>query len=76
MLKYGMKDLEVGYQELDLIAPTKGTHRFAHCQMLYEEMHDFISKRRWAPAQVDTEVAGITWIELFVLFDTPGSRSE
>ena len=37
---------------------------------------DFIKKRKWVPAQVDSEVAGITWIELFVLFDSTGSRSE
>ena len=26
--------LEVDYQEVKLIAPTKGNHRFARCQML------------------------------------------
>ena len=39
-------------------------------------MHDFIKKRKWAPAQTDTEVAGITWIELFALFDLTGNRRE
>ena len=68
--------LEVDYQELHLIAPTKCNHRFAHCQMLYEDVHGFLKERKWAPAQADTEVAGITWVELFVLFDITGSRSE
>ena len=68
--------LEVDYQELHLIAPAKGNQRFAHCQMLYEDVHGCLKERKWAPAQADTEVAGITWIELFVLFDITGSRSE
>ena len=68
--------LEVDYKELHLIAPTKGNHRFAHCQMLYEDVHGFLKERKWAPAQADTEVVGITWVELFVLFDITGSRSE
>ena len=28
------------------------------------------------PAQIDIEVAGTTWVELFALFDITGSRSE
>ena len=54
--------LEVEYQELETIPPSRGLHRFAHCHVLYEEVHDLIKKRKWAPAQIDTEVAGITWI--------------
>ena len=65
--------LEFDYQELETIAPSRGLHRFAHCQVLYEEVHDFIKKRKWVPAQIDTEVAGITWIEMFALLDLPGA---
>ena len=60
--------LEVEYQSLKTIQPTKGKHRFAQCQMLYEDVHSFLKERKWAPAQPDTEVGGITWIELFILF--------
>ena len=67
--------LEVDYQKLETIAPSRGTHRFAHCQVLYEEVHAFIRERKWAPAQIDTEVVGTTWVELFALFDVAGSRS-
>ena len=49
--------LEVEHQELETIAPSRGLHSFAHCQVLYEEVHDFIKKRKWALAQIDTEVA-------------------
>ena len=68
--------LEVDYQEVQLIAPTKGNHRFAQCQMLYEDVHSFLKERKWALAQTDTEVGGITWIELFILFDITGGRSQ
>ena len=67
---------EEEYQCLRLIPPTKGKHRFAHCQILYEEVHAFLAERLWAPAQVDSECGGITWVELFALFDTGGKRSE
>ena len=36
--------LEVDYQKLETIAPSSGTHRFAHCQVLYEEVHAFIKE--------------------------------
>ena len=68
--------LEVEYQSLKTIQPTKGKHRFAHCQILYEEVHAFLKQRRWVPVKVDMEVAGITWMELFTLYDLTGSRSE
>jgi len=67
---------EEEYQSLSLIPPTKGKHRFAHCQVLYEEVHVFLTERRWAPAQVDSEFGGVTWVELFALFDLGGTRSE
>lgn len=57
------------------ISPTKGTRKFAYCQYLYEEVHAFLEKRKWAPIRADIEVAGATWIELFALFDLTGNRS-
>ena len=44
--------------------------------MLYEDVHGFLKERVWAPAQIDTEVACITWVEMFTLFDVTGRRSE
>ena len=38
-------------------------------------MHAFLKQRKWAPVKVDIEVSGITWIELFTLFDLTGKRS-
>ena len=68
--------LEGERQSFKTIQPAKGKHRFAHCQVLYEEAHAFLKQRRWAPAKVDMEVAGITWMELFTLYDLIGNRSE
>ncbi len=31
--------MEVEYQSLKTIQPTRGEHRFAHCKVLYEEVH-------------------------------------
>ena len=64
------------YQRIAMIPPTKGKHRFSHCQAFYEEVHAFLKVRAWAPAQTDSEIAGVTWIELFALFDITGNRSE
>ena len=61
--------------DLKIISPTKGKHKFAHCQVLYEEVHAFLKKRKWAPIRTDIEVAGITWTELFALYDLTGNRS-
>ena len=69
----GESHLDVTYREVKVIAPTKGNHRFAQCQMLYEDVHSFLKQRKCAPAQMDTEVGGITWIELFILFEITGS---
>ena len=68
--------LDIEHREVKLIRPTKENHKFTQRQKLYEEVHNFLSKRKWAPVKADTDVGGITWIELFVLFDITGYRSE
>ena len=68
--------LKLEYQSIETISPTKGKHRFSHCQTLYEEVHAFLKKRNWAPVSEDSEVSGITWMELFALYDTTGNRTE
>ena len=71
----GEEHHEIDYHSLTLISPTEGKHKFARCQVLYEEVHAFLKTRKWAPVKVDIEVAGITWIELFALFDLTSNRS-
>ena len=68
--------MEPEYQCIEIVPPTTGKHRFAHCQTQYEEVHVFLSKRKWAPVSNEAEVSGVTWIELFVLFDLAGERTE
>ena len=43
---------------------------------MYEQIHNFLQKRNWAQVSNDGEVSGITWIELFVLFDIAWERTE
>ena len=43
---------------------------------MFEEVHAFLRAREWAPVNPEDEVAGFTWIELFVLFDISGMRSK
>ena len=66
---------EIDYHDLTTIPPTKGKHKFTHCQVLYEEVHAFLEKRKWAPIKTDIDLAGIAWIELFALYDLTGNRS-
>ena len=68
--------LKLEHQNIETITPTKGKHRFSHCQTLYEEVHAFLKKRSWAPVSEDSEVSGITWMELFALYDITGDRIE
>ena len=63
------------YQNLKMSPPTKGRHRFSHCQQIYENIHSFLHQREWAHAHPKSTHSGITWLELFVLFDTGGYRS-
>ena len=64
------------YQHIELVQPTKGKHRFMHCQDMYEQVHAFLEHRKWLPVSSDDDVSGITWIELFALFDLFGGRTE
>ena len=40
----GDEQLEVDCQRLEIIQPIRGTHIFAHCQVLYEEVHAFFKQ--------------------------------
>ena len=68
--------MEPDYQSIETVPPTIGKHTFAHCQTHYEEVHAFLIKRKSVPVGNEAEVSGITWIELFVLFDLVGDRTE
>ena len=42
---------EIDYVDLKLISPTKGNHKFAYCQDLYEEVHAFLEKKKMGTNQ-------------------------
>ena len=59
---------------ISLPRPLQGKHRFSNRMQLYVSVHTFLSSRRWAEAPKECETAGVTWLELFILFDTTGAR--
>ena len=63
------------HQYLNLPPPIQGKHKHSHCQQLYLDVHSFLQKRRWAPTDPDEDIAGVTWAELFIMFDISGERS-
>ena len=64
------------FQAFALPPLIKGKHKFAYCQHIYKEIHAFLQEREWAPIQAETETGGTTWLELFILFDTAGYRTD
>jgi len=53
-----------------------GQHWFSYCGRLYRDVHNFLAAREWKPIDVEGSTRGVTWIELFILFDTSKARSE
>lgn len=49
------------YQQLSLPPPVEGVHKYGHCQTLYEEIHDFLLHREWAPTNPEESKAWATW---------------
>ena len=74
MIKNGSREGRT-YQALDIPPPVRGRHKHCFCQRQYLDVHAFMKRRKWTHADTDEDVAGITWVELFVLFDTEGLRS-
>ena len=65
----------IRFANLQLPPPVKGKHKFKHCQCMYEQAHSLLATRRWAFAHPESDAGGITWTELFILFDTAGGRT-
>lgn len=42
---------------------------------MYESIHNFMAKREWGEVEQELDIRGITWIELFVVFDTAEART-
>ena len=69
------KEEETKYEKLEMQLPISGKHKFRFCQQLYLDIHAFLKQREWAATKEENEVSGITWTELFILFDTGKYRS-
>ena len=67
---------DIEYKRVDLPAVVTGRHKFAYCQQLYTDVHKLMADRQWAPAQQSQGISGVAWLELFILFDTTGARTE
>ena len=61
---------------LEMPPPIKGKHKYSHCQKLYEDVHRFMQHTEWAYAHPEGNASGMTWTEMFVLFDTATHRSQ
>ena len=64
------------YHKLIMPPAVTGRHRFGFCQQLYEHVHSFLRQREWAHAHQESSAGGITWTELFILFDQQAERPE
>ena len=66
----------ITFHKLTMPPPVKGRHKFTHCQRLYEQVRNFLEERKWTPAHQESDAGGITWLEMFILFDKSGKRTE
>ena len=69
------RSLIVEYEQLDLPPVVQGKHKYDFCHEMYANVHGFLEQMRWAPTQ-ETGPSGVTWIELFIMFDTCGARTK
>ena len=63
------------YQQLQLGDPVEGKHRCSQHAVMYKDIHAFMKNRKWAPTDAGSHVGGVTWLELFIIFDITGARS-
>ena len=64
------------YEKLMLPPPVMGHHKFSYCGRLYGDVHRLLAAREWKPIEQEGSTSGVTWLELFILFDTTNARSE
>ena len=63
------------YEKLKMPPPTIGVHRYMYCEGLYQDIHKFLANRSWTPTEEQSMTSGVTWLELFILFDVTGART-
>ena len=67
---------DVEYKRTRMSPAKKGHHKMKTFQHMYKDIHRFIGEREWAPIEHGKPIGGVTWIELFILFDISGARSD
>ena len=67
---------DVEYKRIRMSPAKKGHHKMKTFQHMYKDIHRFIVEREWAPIEHGKPIGGVTWIELFILFDISGARSD
>lgn len=68
---------EEGYKKMEVLPHTKGNHRYGgKLQQYCEAVHAFLAHRKWKEVDEDVQIAGTTWLEMFVLFDRMGYRTQ
>lgn len=56
--------------------PVGGPHQMAAHQVMYEEVSSFLATQKWRMPGEHVKAAGTTWLELSILFDIGGYRSD
>ena len=69
-------DKEATYEKHNMPRPVLGLHKFKFCNGLYTDVHRFLQERTWAHIETEGMTSGTTWLEIFILFDVTGARSE
>ena len=64
------------YGKLRMSPPIMGIHKFSYCSGFYKDIREFLDERMFTPAASNSNTSGVTWLELFLLFDTTGARTE
>ena len=63
------------YHSLNLPPPKQGRRKYHSCKQAYLDIHAFLAYRRWTGIDDQSEVGGVSWVELFILFDVGKYRS-
>lgn len=66
---------DINYKKLEMPPAIKGKHKDSYCQTLYEDVHRLMQQREWAYAHPEGSASGMTWTEMFILFDTAAHRT-
>ena len=63
----------VSVQDVDLLPPPNGKHRYSSHQTLLDDIHAFLRNSTFAiPTDENAANEAMTWLELFYLFDSSG----